>query len=443
MNSFSSDTSTVLVDHVGDWLMKTSLTGTAVEDVFAGFCERLAAAGLPLVRVHLTFSILHPLYRAASFIWRRGGGTTGENFAHVRPDTKDRFTTSPYFYLLSNNIDHLRRRIDSAAPMDFPILDDLKAEGVTDYLAFVYRFEINSAQAMMGSWATDRPEGFSEGAIAAMIRLQSQLAVAIKMSVLSKLADNMLTTYLGSEAGKRVLNGQVKRGDTETIRAALVMVDMRGSTAVADTHGRQVFVDTLNNFFDALAAPFNRNGGQILSFLGDGFLAIYPCERHRKESQIACRSALAAVRAGLSRMADLNRERLAQGLWEIEFGIGLHIGNVIFGNVGLADRLTFSTFGAAVNEVQRLESLNKKFSTKVIASDPFVNYCGGKWSMLGTETLRGVEQAVKIYAPPTGKLKDKFTSFPTHSGDGAYSDAEHLMMLHRATKQVEQKVTPR
>ncbi len=443
MNSFSSDTSAVLVDHVGDWLMKSALTGIEVEELFSGFCERLAAAGLPLARVHLTFSILHPLYRAASFTWRRGKGATGENFAHVRPDGKDRFTTSPYYYLLSNNIDHLRRRIDSAAPADFPILDDLKAEGITDYLAFVYRFEINSAQAMMGSWSTDRPEGFSEGAIAAMLHLQSQLAVAIKMSVLSKLAGNMLTTYLGSEAGKRVLNGQVKRGDTETIRAALVMVDMRNSTGVADTHGRQIFIDTLNLFFDALAAPFNRNGGQILSFLGDGFLAIYPCERHKQESQVACRAALAAVRAGLSRMTELNRERVSQGLWEIDFGIGLHVGNVIFGNVGLADRLTFSTFGAAVNEVQRLESLSKKFPSKVIASEAFVNYCGGKWTLLGTETLRGIEQAVKVYAPPAGKWQDKFPALPDRSGDGTLSDAEHLMMLHRASKEAGQKVLPR
>ena len=115
------------------------------------------------------------------------------------------------------------------------------------------------------------------------------------MAVLNKLADNMLTTYLGGDAGKRVLNGQIKRGEGETIRAALVMADMRGSTRLAETAGREVYIETLNQFFDAIAAPFNRAGGQILSFLGDGFLAVYPCERHRAPSEIACRSALAAA----------------------------------------------------------------------------------------------------------------------------------------------------
>ena len=118
------------------------------------------------------------------------------------------------------------------------------------------------------------------------------------MAVLSKLADNMLTTYLGGDAGKRVLNGQIKRGEGDTIRAALVMADMRGSTVLAETAGREGYIDTLNQFFDAIAAPFNRNGGQILSFLGDGFLAVYPCERHRGPSEIACRAALAAAVQG-------------------------------------------------------------------------------------------------------------------------------------------------
>ena len=145
---------------------------------------------------------------------------------------------------------------------------------------------------MIGSWSTDSPTGFSDDMIDALLRIQSNLAVATKMAVLNKLADNMLTTYLGGDAGKRVLNGQIKRGEGDTIRAALVMADMRGSTKLAETSGREVYIDTLNQFFDAIAAPFNRAGGQILSFLGDGFLAVYPCERHRGPSEMACQAAL-------------------------------------------------------------------------------------------------------------------------------------------------------
>ncbi|MFO1121849.1 MAG: adenylate/guanylate cyclase domain-containing protein [Hyphomicrobiales bacterium] len=441
MTASRNDTSGVLIDYVAEWLMQKALSGADVEDIFSGFCERLAASGLPLARVHLSFSMLHPLYRAASFTWRRGVGAKGEKHRHVQANMTDVFLKSPYFYLLSNNLNHMRRRIDGDAPVDFPILEDLRKEGLTDYLAIVHKFDPNSLQGMMGSWSTDRPEGFSEGAIAGLLKLQGQLAVTIKMSVLSRLADNVLTTYLGNEAGRRVLSGQIKRGDAETIRAALVMVDMRNSSNVAELHGRQVFIDTLNEFYDAIAAPFNRNGGQILSFMGDGFLAIYPCEKSKHQSQIAARAALAAVRNGVSRMSDLNRERLAKGLWQIDYGIGLHVGNVIFGNVGLADRLTFSTFGAAVNEVQRLESLSKKQSSKVIASEAFVGYCGGKWKLLGTEKLRGFEQPIKIFAPEAAKGKEKTPGSATRTEEDGMSDAEYLMVLHSKGGQAGQKPT--
>ena len=132
------------------------------------------------------------------------------------------------------------------------------------------------------------------------------------MAVLGRLADNMLTTYLGGGAGKRVLSGQIKRGDGETIRAALVMADMRKSTVLAERDGRQVYIDTLNQFFDAIATPFNRSGGEILSFLGDGFLAVYPCGRHKEPSQVACRAALAAVVKATQRMNELNRRTKAR-----------------------------------------------------------------------------------------------------------------------------------
>ena len=439
MNQPVIDTSFVLVDGVGDWLMRNALAGVDVADIFSGLCERLSAAGLPLKRVHLTFSVLHPLYRASGFTWRRGAGITAHNTKHSQGSMPEAFAKSPYYYLLSNDLEHLRRRIEPATAGEFPILEDLKAEGMTDYLAFVHKFDTSSSQGMMGSWSTDRPEGFSESALSALLRLQSQLAVAIKMSVLGRLADNMLSTYLGSEAGKRVLSGQVKRGDTETIRAALVVADMRNSTEVADLHGRQVFFDTLNAFFDSAAAPFNRNGGQILSFLGDGFLAIYPCERNKQSSGTACRAAVAAARSATYRMASLNRDRAGRQLWEIDFGIGLHVGNVIFGNVGLADRLTFSTFGAAVNEAQRLESLTKKFPSKTIASDAFVGYCGGDWNLLGTEALPGIEQPVKVYAPLLAHPDSMAGELMQASEDPGLSDAEQVMMLHRASRKVAKK----
>ena len=431
MNPPPASTSVILLDRVSDWLMQTAIKGADLESVVNGFCERLAAAGVPLARIHLTFSMLHPLYRAMGFTWRRGAGVTAEGYRHAAQEgASDRFLKSPYYHLLNNKLDHLRRRIIPGEAPEFPILDDLQKEGITDYLAFAAGFgEEDSAQGMMGSWATARDGGFSDSDIAALLRIQNNLALAARMAVLSRLAGNMLATYLGGGAGTRVLSGQIKRGDGETIRAALVMADMRRSTELAERSGRQEFIAILNDFFDAMAGPFAEAGGEILSFVGDGFFAVFPCPRQKTPTEIACRSALASARVAVARMAAFNAPRRQAGLDDIGYGIGLHIGNVMFGNVGLRDRLTFSVFGPAVNTVQRLQTMTKKYSKPIVASSAFAGYCSGDWSKLGNEKLRGVNEAMTVMSP---SLLDQPVSEPRDLPiDTGLSDAERVVLLHR------------
>ncbi|MBZ9862994.1 adenylate/guanylate cyclase domain-containing protein [Mesorhizobium sp. CA12] len=432
MSTSYAEISTILMDKVADWLNESALAGNDLETLVNGFCERLAAAGLPLKRVHLSFSMLHPLYDALGFTWVRGQGMEVEGFRKEAGVPSERFLTSPYYHLLSNKLDHLRRRLDPSVVSEFPVFDDLRLMGITDYMAFVHPFSGNASQGMMGSWSTDSAAGFSDSMISALLRIQSHLAIATKMAVLTKLADNMMTTYLGGDAGRRVLDGQIKRGEGDTIRAALVMGDMRGSSRLAETSGREVYIDTLNQFFDAVAAPFNRNGGQIMSFIGDGFIAVYPCERHRSQSEIACQAALAAAHKASARMMDLNLRRKEQGLSDIKFGIGLHVGNVMFGNVGLKDRLTFSVFGSAVNEVQRLQTLTKKYPHSVLASKDFAGYCGANsWLTLGHEELAGIQQKLMVLSPDlSGALVPDEDGAPEPIHDRR-SDAEQVMLLHR------------
>lgn len=433
MTNAPSSVSDIFLDKVAEWLTQAALTGENLESVVRGFCDRIAASGLPIARVHLTFSMLHPLYDALGFTWRRSSGLTIEGYRHSG-EKPERFLQSPYYHLLTNNLDYMRRRIDAEGPLDFPIFGELRKEKVTDYIAFVQTFGDGSAQGMMGSWSTDGASGFSEEMIGALLRMQNHLALAAKMAVLGKLANNMLTTYLGGDAGRRVLNGQIRRGDGETIRAALVMGDMRQSTMYAEKEGRQAYIDTLNEFFDAIAAPFNRNGGEIMSFLGDGFLAVYPCGRHKDPSKVACRAALTAVHQAQTRVAQLNEERQARKMAPIGYGIGLHVGNVMFGNVGLRDRLTFSAFGAAVNEVQRLQSLTKKYSREVIASQAFAGYSGGEWITLGEEKLRGVRRKLTVLHPkPFVESARREDAFHDAAADGL-SEAEQVILLHRDAK---------
>ena len=434
MSKAPIDSSSVLLEKVADWLMKSALAGEDLDTIVSGFCERLAAAGLPLARIHLTFSVLHPLYRATGFTWHRGKGVTAESYRHVQTNQKDRFATSPYFYLLNNKLDHIRRRIDEIGAVEFPVFEEFREQGITDYLAFTQSLDSKTGQAMMGSWSTDLADGFSDSVISALLRIQGQLAAAAKIAVLGRLAENVLATYLGSNAGERVMSGQIKRGDGETVRAAIVMADMRGSTTLAEEHGRQVFIDTLNQFFDAVATPFNRGQGQILSFLGDGFLAAYPCARDKSASQIACRAALSAAQWAVARMDKLNDHRRKQNEPKIGFGIGLHVGNVMFGNVGLSDRMTFSVFGAAANEVQRLEGLTKKYAVNIVASEQFANYCSGAWTKLGTEKLRGVELPMQVFSPNDADKMANAAREAVEPGDRHLSDAEQLIMLHRETQ---------
>lgn len=434
MTLLRDEVSGILMDRLADWLMRSALAGDPLETLVPAFCERLAAAGVPVVRIHLSFSMLHPLYDALGFTWKRGQAIEIEGMRKKNGLPPERFLRSPYFYLLSNRLEHMRRRIHPTGPAEFPVFEDLRRQGITDYVAFVHSFG-GDKQGMIGSWSTDSPDGFSESTIEALLHIQNHLAVASKMAVLNKLADNMLTTYLGADAGKRVLKGHTKRGDGDTIRAALVMADMRGSTKLAETGGREKYIETLNQFFDAIAAPFNRAGGQILSFLGDGFLAVYPCERHRAPSEIACRAALAGTLRATSRMADLNARRKRGGLGEIGYGIGLHVGNVMFGNVGLTDRLTFSAFGSAVNHVQRLQALTKKHHHRIIASSDFADYCGGSWIDIGTEQLRGVDRKVAVLTPDISDIPAGADAVDYEEAYDRMSDAEQVMILHRDTAQ--------
>jgi len=431
MSETGSAASRALVERAAEWLMAQALRDADLETVVRGCCERLHAAGVPIARVQFSFSMLHPLYRAVGFTWRRGQGLQVDAYRHTVGDTPpDRWLKSPYYHLKRHNLEHLRRRLDTGGTAEFPIFDDLRKEGLTDYLAFTESFELAKAQGMLGSWSTDQRGGFSDGDIEALLGIQGALAVACKMAARSGVAKSALSTYLGTQAGERVLSGQIKRGDGETTRAAIVWGDLRNSTAMAEL-GRQTYIDNLNLFFDSTAGAVADAGGEILSFIGDGFLAIFPSGRNQKESSEACKLALSAALEATHRMTEANRQRAARDEAALGYGLSLHIGNVMFGNVGLAERLSFSVFGSAVNEVARLESLTKKFATPIVASEEFKGYCGGTWEALGSESLRGVHKPMAVYRPLPLGAEQPEAPIVKRSRVRDFTDAEAVILLHR------------
>lgn len=392
--------SPALVERVAAWLRTQALSDIDLEAVVQGCCERLHGAGLPIARVNLIFSVLHPLLRAIGFTWQRGQRLEMQAYRHVSGSKQPAFfRESPYYHLLKHNVGHMRRRLDVDGPVDFPTLDALRQAGMTDYLAFADSFVVEKGQGMLGSWTTRQPGGFADHEIDALLSIQYSLAVACRMAMLGGVARSALATYLGATASERVLAGQIRRGDGETTRAAIVWGDLRDSTRMADQFGRQTYVDSLNEFFDATAGAVADAGGDILGFIGDGFLAIFPCKRTREEAGDACRRALSSALTAMQGMEEVNRRRQAANNAPLGYGLSLHIGDVMFGNVGLPERLSFSAFGSAVNETVRLEKLTKKFSTPIVGSKAFANSCRGDWDALGCETLPGVGTPMAVLRP--------------------------------------------
>jgi adenylate cyclase len=420
------------LDSLADWLIAQTLVDADVETVIAGCCARLAEAGVPILRAHFSFSVLHPLYSALGYLWHREGGLEVSGYRHLRDGMEpDRYLNSPYYHLRKNRLAFLRRSPLAEGEPEFPVLADLRAEGATDYVAYAIGFDSEGAQAMMGSWATDRPGGFSDADMYVLEHIQDRLAVACKVGIRGAIMRRLLSTYLGPSAADRVLSGQIKRGDADTIRAAIVWGDLRDSTALAERLGRGPYSEVLNLFFDTVAGAIEDAGGEVLSLAGDGFLAVFPTRRRRRDIIRACRKALAGALEAPERMAEVNAERERRRKEPLHFGLGLHVGNIMYGNVGLVDRLAFSAFGATVNEAVRLQEIAKAHGTPVVASAEFVDYVGGDWESLGEKELRGFEQPVDVFRPAGQTGRERRIPRRERSLAGL-TDAEAIVLLHRS-----------
>ncbi|WP_137389332.1 adenylate/guanylate cyclase domain-containing protein [Rhodoligotrophos defluvii] len=389
-----------LIQETSEWLMDQALKDHDIQTIISGCCERLVAAGIPLLRCYFGFSMIHPLYRAVGYTWIRSSGITVDKYLH-QPDGAQPagWKMSPFGRMVRDQVTWMRRAISDETVGEFPVFRDLHDLGAVDYFAFMIPFQDAAEEdmrGMAGSWSTDRPGGFLDDEIRALKKVQRRLAVACKMAVRTNLATIVVKTYLGSQAGDRVLSGQIKRGDGETIRAAIWYADMRGSTRLADLLSRQDYIETLNEYFDLVAGEVIAAGGEVLSFIGDAVLAIFP---DHEDPATGCKAALRAALAARSRLMQNNEKRTSLGRAPLDCVIGLHLGDVMFGNVGVPDRLTFSVFGAAVNEVARLEQLCKALGEPILASEEFRCCLEGYWRDVGEHMLHGFTNAIGVFAP--------------------------------------------
>jgi adenylate cyclase len=381
-----------------DWLRSEGRFIANAAEFDTAFVERLRAAGLPITRYTTGVPSLHPQVDSFSTLWEHGKGLTFRQYRQTE-DGEAVFRNSPLF-VVYNEGRSVRCALEAPAkPGEFTVLPDLRAAGLTDYVVIPIPFSDGSHKA--ASYATNRKGGFSDAEIAVLEGIAGDLGAVMETLYLRHLAKTLMDTYVGPVAGQRVLEGAIKRGAQETIRAAIWFSDLRGFTSLSETLPGSQLIDLLNDYFDAVAQAIEGEGGEILKFIGDAVMAIFLPKDNDDDGdeQEAAQRALKAARAAQAAIAALNEERTKAHKPKVNYGIALHFGNLLYGNVGGGNRLDFTVIGPAVNLASRIEGLTRVLDEGVLASTEFAAIHGGAFEVLGEFELKGIAEKRAVYAP--------------------------------------------
>ena len=394
------------------WLVQAGLAGTSETDIVTELCDRCVAAGLPLGRVHVFIDTLHPVHEGRLFRWGFAanesalleyGRTDPETLAASGNNPSDvaaaeRWRRSPFYQMLQTGDSLLRRRVNAATADEFSLLPDLLVDGMTDYAAVITRFAaagiIGEMDGVYSSWATKAPDGFTDGHIAAIERIAPYLALAIKSVALARMTGTLMRTYLGRDAGQRVLSGRIMRGIAERIDAVVWFSDLRGFTSITDKTPALV-IPLLNDYADVIVSAIHKHGGDVLKLIGDGTLAIFTAE----DRVHACDMALSAAIAARQGVTELKKRRAADHRPASDMYLGLHVGEVFYGNVGSQERLDFTVIGPAVNEASRIAAMCRSVDQPILMSAAFAAVGNIKHRLVsvGRYALRGVSHAQELF----------------------------------------------
>jgi len=376
------------------WLLHEGWRQANRRLLFEQIGHRLNQAGVPVWRMAAFIPTLHPELYADSFFWNRESGKARYQQSGHEVRQEAEYQNSPLLEVGRSGKPLRRRLTGPDALLDFPILRQMAEQGATDYIVLPVRF--TRPQPVYLTFATDRPQGFGDKDIAVLSDLAEVFAPIIEAMATQMVAVRLLDTYVGRNAGQRVLAGQIGRGSGETIDAAIWYCDLRGFTLLSDRLPRDRLIATLNQYFDRMGGAIECHKGEVLKFIGDAMLAIFPVVDGKAA---ACLAAFEAALESIAAMDALNSERRAAGDSELEFGIALHVGDVMYGNIGTSHRLDFTVIGPAVNYASRLERLCRELRQKLVVSADVAQHLDGHVRSAGRHSLRSIAEPQEIFVP--------------------------------------------
>jgi adenylate cyclase len=383
---------TVALRKLTEWLVDGARSAPNPPQLMTETCERLVAAGVPLWRVGVFVRTLHPDIVGRNFVWRPGAEVVVGSANYDMLDS-DEFRSSP-LAIVFGEAREIRARMDGPDAKRFPLFDDLREEDVTDYIALPLLQVDGSVHA--SSWTTRQPGGFTDTQVKAIRELIPALSRLIEVTHLRFRSSVLLDTYVGNRAGGRILGGQIRRGHTETMQAAIWLSDLRGFTALSDRLPAETVIEILNQYFDCQVSAIATHGGEVLKFMGDGLLAVFPFDEYVGDIGKECAKVLEAAceaRANVEAM----QFPIGETIERFRFGVALHVGRILYGNIGGGNRLDFTCIGPAVNLAARLEKMASRLHRTVVASAAFAQGCPGKWDDLGEFPIAGFSKAERVY----------------------------------------------
>ncbi|MEP2530152.1 adenylate/guanylate cyclase domain-containing protein [Shimia sp.] len=393
---------------IRDWLLSRALEDFDLQDTLSGFGTRLVQGGLPVARISLGRPMMHPIIGLMSLVWDADTDRVSLDITPRHRVAREESRRSPFGDLLQGRVTKLHADPrKSPGHDDYVLFRQFADEGMTDYVAHLVEFGAKWTTSDHGqylavggliSFSTRRFSGFSPSELQTIDDLLKPLFVCVRMATERFLASELLEAYLGQTTGQRVLTGQSARGDVQSIDCVLLYSDLRNSTGLSQDLDTSCYLKTLNQYFDCTAGAVLDHGGEVLKFVGDGILAIFPIETGSRPRANMCNAALSSARESFARALEINHKRQAEDLPEFSFGVALHVGHVIYGNVGTLKRLDFTATGAAVALVSRCETLTRDLNQPLVATREFARACAASSADQGQHVLRGFDDPVDLVA---------------------------------------------